>query len=283
VVQTGFAVLVGARIVLGPYRQLAGTPDELFDPVAVLAWLDHMPSGTAIAAIQVLGGLLAMLALTRRAGRLPFSLAWVCLLVLAGLRGSRGKVLHNDLLLVWTAVPFLLAPVEARWRDRAPRRASGWPIRSAMAIAAAVYALTGYHKLVTSGIDWALGDNVRYVLLWGSPASGRWDTVSTWVADNPVLFKGTGLCMLAVELTFPLCLLWRRAQPWYALAAVGLHVATYLFLGLDYWTWALAVLLLFVDWPALVDRARRRDSMASASAATSAVPWSTGRSDAGST
>ena len=36
-------------------------------------------------------------------------LAWGCYLVLAGLFGSRGKVMHNDLLLLWTAVPFLQA------------------------------------------------------------------------------------------------------------------------------------------------------------------------------
>ena len=258
VVRTGFAALIGLRIALGPYRRLAGTPDVLFDPVAVLGWLDHMPSRGTITALQVVGALAAGVAVTRRAGRLPLAVAWVCLLVLAGLRGSRGKVLHNDLLLLWTAVPFLLAPVAARWADRAPRRATGWPIRSAMAIAAVVYALTGYHKLATSGLDWALGDNVRYVLLWGSPASGRWDVVSTWVADHVLLYRGTGVLMLAVELTFPLALLWRRLLPWYALAAVGLHVGTYLFLGLDYWTWALAVLLVFVDWPALVDRVGRR-------------------------
>ena len=242
-----------------------------------------MPSRTVITAVQVVGVTMAVLALLRRPrSRLPFALSWVCLLVLAGLRGSRGKVLHNDLLLVWTAVPFLIAPLDARWGDRVARARHGWPVRSAMAIAAVSYALAGYHKLATSGVDWAVGDNVRHVLLWGSPASGRWDTVSTWVADHALVYKGTGVFMLAVELTFPLALVWRRLQPWYALAAVGLHVATYLFLGLDYWTWAAAVLLLFVDWPAVIDRVRRRPSTASTTTTASAVSWSTGRQATGS-
>ncbi len=53
-------------------------------------------------------------------------------------------------------------------------------------------------------------------------------------------------------------MLWRRFR-WFSVAsAVALHAATWLLLGLDYWTWAGAVLVLFVDWPALFDVARER-------------------------
>ena len=255
---TGVVVLLGLRIALGPYRAVAGTPDELFDPVWVLGWLGGMPSTTVVVLVQVIGVAAAVAALVRRRPRAAFAVAWLCLLFLAGLRGSRGKVLHNDLLLLWCAVPFLLAPLTARWSDRRPSRAHGWPVRSAIAIAAAAYALAGFHKLQTAGIDWAIGDNVRYVLLWGAPSSDRWGDVSTWVADHAWAYKGTGLLILGVELTFPLVVLWRRLQPWYAVAAVALHVATYLFLGLDYWLWAAVAVLLLVDWPTVADRVRGR-------------------------
>jgi len=271
-VHTGFAVLLGARIALGPYRGLAATPDGLFDPVAVLGWMSSMPSSGTITVIQVVGVVAALAAVLRKQPRLAFAIAWLCLLVLAALRGSRGKVLHNDLLLLWAAVPFLLAPLHARWDDRRPRRDLGWPVRSSMAIVAAIYALAGFHKLQTSGIDWVFGDNVRYVLLWGSPAGPTWESLRGWVSDHAWAYKGTGAFILGVELMFPLALLWRRVQPWFAAAAVSLHVATYLFLGLDYWAWALAVVLLFVDWPAAVDRVRRTASAASTTATTSAVP-----------
>ena len=92
--------------------------------------------------------------------------------MLAGLRGSRGKVLHNDLLLLWASAPFLLAPVAVDVRDRVARRRYGWPIRVAMVITALVYFFAGYHKLRRSGIDWVLGDNMRYVMLWG-PSIGE--------------------------------------------------------------------------------------------------------------
>ena len=258
VVHSGLAALIGLRIVLGSYRELANTPDALFDPVAVLGFLSGMPSAWVIASLQVVGGLAALAAVLRRHPRAAFAIAWLCYLVLAGIRGSRGKVLHNDLLLLWTAVPFLLAPIEARWHDRTAKRSTGWPIRSAMVIAVLIYGLAGYHKLRRSGIDWAIGDNVRYVMLWG-PAIGqaRWESLAHWVGEHSWAWRSTGVLILGFELTFPLTLLWRRLQPLYAAVAVALHVTTYLFLGLDYWAWASTVLLLFVDWPALVDRLRR--------------------------
>ena len=162
-VYTALAALIGLRIVLGPYRRLADTPDALFDPVAVLGWLNGMPPASAIIGLQVIGGVAALAAVLRRRPRLAFAVAWVCYLVLAGLRGSRGKILHNDLLALWATVPFLLAPVRAaavNLRDRVPRRAYGWPIRAAVVIVALVYSLAGYSKLQRSGIDWAIGDNV---------------------------------------------------------------------------------------------------------------------------
>jgi hypothetical protein len=256
-VQTGLAALIGLRVALGSYPQLAGTPGPLFDPVPILAWAPSMPPAWGFVALQVLGTLAAVAAVARRRPRLAFALAWLCYLVLAGLRGSRGKVLHNDLLLLWTAVPFLLAPVAARWDERTARRDRGWPIRSAMVIAALIYFLAGYHKLRRSGLDWAIGDNVRYVMLWGpSVGAAKWDAMATWIGEHLWASQATGAFILTFELTFPIVLVKRWLQPLYALVAVALHVTTFLFLGLDYWAWACTVLLLFVDWPALLDRMR---------------------------
>jgi hypothetical protein len=177
--------------------------------------------------------------------------------VLAGLRGSRGKVLHNDLLLLWVSAPFLLAPVEAAWRDRRPSRTSGWPIRVATVVAVLIYAFAGYHKLRRSGPVWAFGDNMHFVTLWG-PSIGQpgWPAFASWVAERAWAAKLAGIGILGLELGFPLALVWRRLLPWFALVAVTLHAGTYLLLGLDYWAWMLAVPLLLVDWPSLLDRRR---------------------------
>ena len=128
-----------------------------------------MPPAGVIVALQVVGVAAAVAAALRWRTRATFAVAWVVYLVLAGLRGSRGKVLHNDL---------LLAVVPRRrscWRRSTPRGTTprrpdehGWPVRVAMVHhAPLVYFFAGYHKLRRSGLDWAIGDNVRYVMLWG--------------------------------------------------------------------------------------------------------------------
>jgi hypothetical protein len=257
VVHVGLSALIGARIVLGSYRQLADTPAALVDPVPLLGWLDRMPSAGVFIAIQVVGGLAAVAAVLRRHPRLAFAVAWACYLVLAGLRGSRGKVLHNDLLLVWASSPFLLAPTAVDVRDRIARRAYGWPVRVAMLITALVYFFAGYHKLRRSGPDWVLGDNMRYVMLWGpSIGEAQWEGMARWVGEHVWAAKASGAFIFGLEITFPVVLFVRRLQVWYALAAVFLHITTWFVLGLDYWAWALTVSLLFVDWPALAERAR---------------------------
>ena len=63
---TALAVLIGLRIVLGPYRQLDPTPDGLFRPAWFLSWLPGMPSATAFAVMQVIGGLAVVAFVLRR-------------------------------------------------------------------------------------------------------------------------------------------------------------------------------------------------------------------------
>lgn len=256
-VHVGLSALIGVRIVAGSYRQLADTPVALVDPAPFLGWLDRMPSAQVFVALQVVGGLAALAAVLRRRTRLTFALAWLCYLVLAGLRGSRGKVLHNDLLLLWASAPFLLAPVAVDLRDRVARRGYGWPVRVAMLVTALVYLFAGYHKLRRSGPEWVYGDNMSFVMLWG-PSIGDtpWESAARWIGDHVWAGRATAAAILGFELTFPLVLVFRRLQPWYALAAVGLHAGTWVLLGLDYWAWAITVPLLFVDWPAVAGRFR---------------------------
>lgn len=259
VVHVGLSLLIGARIALGSYRQLAATPPALVDPVPLLGWLDRMPSARVFVALQVIGALAALAAALRRRPRLAFAVAWACYLVLAGLRGSRGKVLHNDLLLLWASAPFLLAPAVVDTRDPTPRRRYGWPVRTSIVIIALVYWFAGYHKLRRSGPSWAYGDNMRYLSLWGpSIGASGWPGLATWVGDNVWVARAAGVFILGTELTFPIVIFVRPARVLYALAAVFLHVTTWLLLGLDYWAWAITVPLVLIDWPGALAWARRR-------------------------
>lgn len=259
VAHMGLSALIAARVSSPAYHRLAELPDALFDPVPFLAWLGGMPPAGVILAVQILGVVAGLAALARRHVRVTFALAWICLLVLAGLRGSRGKVLHNDLLLLWASAPFLLAPVEVTIRDRIPSRLYGWCIRAGIVITALVYFFAGYHKLRRSGIDWVFGDNMTNIMRWGPSIGGTpFEEAAVWIADHRWAAVATAAGILAVEVTLPLVLVWRRLLPLYAIVIVGLHAGTWVVLGLDYWGWAITVPLLFIDWPAVVDRVRER-------------------------
>jgi hypothetical protein len=254
-VHMALSALIGVRIVAGSYSQLAGTPAALVEPVPFLAWLDRMPPAEVFVALQVIGGLAALAAVLRRHPRAAFAVAWVCYLILAGLRGSRGKVLHNDLLLLWASAPFLLAPVAIDRRDPVPRRRYGWPLRVSLVIIALIYCFAGYHKLRRSGPSWAFSDNMRYVSLWGpSIGSSGWPGLARWVGEHAWVARSSGVFILGLELTFPAVIFVRSLRVWYALAAVFLHITTWLLLGLDYWAWAITVPLILIDWPAAYDR-----------------------------
>jgi hypothetical protein len=82
--------------------------------------------------------------------------------------------------------------------------------------------------------------------------------MATWVGEHLWAARLTGAYILSVELLFPLAVVWPKVRWCFVASAVALHVATWLLLGLDYWTWAATVLIVFVDWPAVLDRLSAR-------------------------
>jgi hypothetical protein len=266
---------IALRLSLTPFARFTDVPDDLVFPVPVLAWLDGMPSSSVIVAMQVVGVVAAIAAAARRWPRAAFAVAFAAYLVLAGLRASRGKVLHNDLLLLWMSAFFVFAPTPVDERDRTPSRRYGWPVRSAIAAMACIYLFAAYHKLRRSGPSWAYGPNMEYVMRWG-PVVGepRLPDLTRWVADHGVVARLSAVSILVLELSFPLVVWWRRTRPVVAAAAVVLHLGTWVLLGLDYSMWAVTVPIVLVDWSDVAVRTRRRWSRARrrSAAAAQAAP-----------
>ncbi|MBA2624977.1 MAG: hypothetical protein H0U89_05165 [Acidimicrobiia bacterium] len=261
VCRVGLLLVVALRVAAPPYHELGGQPRSLFDPPWFLTWLPAMPPGRALVALQV-AGLLAVglgLAGPARRRRVAFVVAWASLLVLAGLRASRGKIMHNDLLLLFACVPFLAGPFDERSaEDLEPSAMHGWPIRAAWVVVAVAYFRAGLGKLLTSGLEWVFSDNMRWIQL-NAIRRGRapTDAVSTFVYERPWLAVSAAALLLAFELSAPLVLVSARFRVGFALAAAGLHLGTWLTIGLDYSAWALTVGLVLVDWPAVLRRRRR--------------------------
>lgn len=253
------AVLIGLRVALGPYRGLAGQPAALFRPVWFLSWLPHMPALGVIVALQVVGALAAALAALAWRERYTFLVAWTSLLVLAGLRASRGKVMHNDVLLLLVGFVIVLAPVGLRLLDRRRSVAWGWPSQAAILLVGGAYFLTGFQKLVASGPAWVLSDNLRNVM-YRAAMGGRapTDSVALFIADRAWLAHLVALATIVVELGGLAVWRWPRIRPWYVLAITVMHVGIYLTHGLDYWAWIATSAIVLIDWPAVLSRARDR-------------------------
>ena len=244
VLRAGLVTVMLVRVATGPYRDLAGQPEALFRPPLLLAWLPHMPPAWALASLQVAGVLAALAVLAGRRRPDAFAVAWASYLVLAGLRGSLGKVLHNDVLPLLASVPLLAAPDATLASGVAPTRRHGWPARASALVVVSVYWIAGMQKLRHSGLAWVTSDNMRWIL-YGAADSPRvaTDAVARFVADRAWLATTLAGSVLATEVLAPAALVVRRGRWAFVAAAVALHAGTWLALGLDYWAWALTVVV----------------------------------------
>jgi hypothetical protein len=273
----GLASIIAVRLGFGPFSDLAGQPDALFQPVWFLTPLHGMPALGVIVAVQVVGIAAAALVVIGWRERGTFFAAWLSLLFLAGLRGSRGKIQHNELLLLLACAAILLAPAARRLLDRRASWRFGWPVHTAMAVIATVYFLTGFQKIVGSGPAWVLGDNMRNVMyLAARSPKPPTDAVALFVADRAWLAHLVAAATLVIELGFPSVLVWPRCRPYFVVAAVVLHTSIYLTHGLDYSAWGATTAVILIDWSAVavavsqLDLRRSRSPSVSPSSITNA-------------
>lgn len=255
-VHTLVALVVGLRLVARDWTQITDRPGALRDGLTVVSWLPaHVPA-RVIVGLVVLGVAGVGCVLARRYARAGFVVAWACYAVLCALWGSSGKVMHNDVLTVWVAVPLLFARVPRRGEDDERSVGFGWPPRAALAVLALVYWLTGVQKLRHSGIGWALSDNMTWILRQGAVPHA--EGLALWVADHPLVSGGLATGALALELTAPVwLLLWRPTRAAFAVAVAIMHASIWLFLGLDYSAWVLTAAAVAVPMSLGPDRRLR--------------------------
>lgn len=243
------AAVIGLRLALWGYGDLAGQPSALFLPQGVIGvLLDRMPPVGVILALQIGGTMAAGAAACGKARRWGLPVAWVCLLVLAGLRGSLGKILHNDVLLLLATVPLLVAPAGRR----PPEDRAGWPVRAALVVVAGSYLLTGLAKLVHSGASWVTSDNMRWIMAEAArDPRGPMEGVARFVAGHGAVAHVLAAGILLLELAFPLVLFRPRLAPLFLAGSVAFHAGTWITLGLDYWGHLAVVAIVLVEWDRL--------------------------------
>jgi hypothetical protein len=260
-VHASLAAVIGLRLATRDWTVLADRPPELRTHTNLLAWVPDLPSG-ALVALQLIGIVAALAAVARWRPRLAFTVAWASYIVLCGLWSSWGKVMHNDVLTATVAAVWLFASPpgrDVRGGDVAVRW--GWPPRASLVVLTTVYFLTGAQKLRHSGLAWALGENMAWVLREGAHGSPFGAAFPQAVADLPLLPQLLASGALLLELTAPLWLLAHRGRIPFALAVAAMHGSIWACLGLDYSAWvltaaAVAVPLGLPGWQRLPARRR---------------------------
>jgi hypothetical protein len=255
IVRTGLAAAILVRLALRQWWLASRQPAALFDPMFAVGWLSQVPPVGVLIAVQVVGVAAAVAAIAGRRVSVTFPVAWVSYLLLAGLWSSAGKILHNDVLLLLASAPFLFAPGDARLGDRSRSTRWGWPVRTSLIIVGLVYFLAGFQKLHHSGLAWVTSDNLRWVLYTGArsdrcPAPG----LARAIAGNAALCHAIAAVTLAIELSAPVVLYFRRSRPWFFVAVLLLHGGIWIALGLDYWAWIMCVGVVAVIGSTHLDR-----------------------------
>jgi hypothetical protein len=271
-VRIGLFSLLAWRLGTNDYLSVAGQPAALFDPVSLFKLLPAMPSHDVALAVQVVGVLAALVAAAGLLPRASFPLALACSIFLNLMLNATGKIIHNDVVLTLCLIPLVASPRAAcaayrlplpSWK-RPPRAATlrgeayGWPLRTAMIVIALAYFLVGMQKLRYSGVEWFASDNLRWVLYASSDAAASPNRLALFVADHAWLTHLLAAGTVALEVGFPLCLFFPRLRWVFVPGVVSLHLGIYLAMGLDYSAQALSVLIVFVDWSWLADRALLR-------------------------
>ena len=266
-IRIGLCVLLAYRLAAHDYDAFAAHHVR-FLPHFYMDVFAHMPSPDLASGLQILGITAAIAAALGIALRITLPVAFVGGLILNGMLNSAGRVMVRDALLI-----LCLAVIGASgraacdvWAVRAPKRRAfgeryGWPIRTAMVVIALAYFFAALQKWRYSGPAWVTSDNLRWILYAQPHPNG----LALFIADRPLLAHLFAAGALLLETFFPLVLLMPRLRWLLIPAVVTMHVAIQVALGLDYSAQWLTVLIVFVNWPVVVDWSRHTLALVPAS------------------
>ena len=216
-----------------------------------LAWfVAHVPIARAVAtAVQAACAAAAFSAIVGVYTRPALVVLAASSTYLFSLSQLSGAVWH-DMHLLWMAALLAASPCdEALAYDARARPVPedstryGLPLTFARALLACIYFFPGLHKLLESGLAWALSDNLQHQLWWKWAEHGVVDP--TRVDRVPGLLQAGGLFVLAFELSFPILAFVPRTRAWAAVAGLAFHLFAGWLLRIPFVSlWALYVVLL---------------------------------------
>ena len=253
------------------YSQL---PKELRFPLGGLGWLfRYLPFDAASVSAAIF--LLKVVCVTGILGffsRLSAFLAAVLGFYVLGIPQCFGKVVHYAHL-VW--FPLFLAATPCGdalscdalfrcWKraDRgvteapAASRAYGVPLQFIFLLLGILFFFPGFWKWWASGIDWALGDNLKLQMY------SKWFELGGWTPffrldRYPFLYRSAALATIFFEISFIFVVFLPKVRPWLVLVGPLFHNLTNAFMRIPFW-YLQPLYLVFIDWQKLFHRLGHR-------------------------
>jgi hypothetical protein len=122
---------------------------------------------------------------------------------------------------------------------------AGWPIKLIQWFFVLMYASAVWSKLSASGLDWANGFTLQYVL---ARDALRWDNpLGYWLSQHHILILLAQYGVLLFQATFALAVIFRKLRWIYVPAGLCLHIGIYLTLTAPFFQW-IALYAVFIPW-----------------------------------
>ena len=225
-------------------------PEELYQPL-FLARLVRLPvpGSLLVTTVQVLLLAACALAATGKMQRLAGTAVFFLYLQWMFIAMSYGKVDHDRFAFL-VALAVLPSAGQARWGDRVKTEAAGWALRAIQVAVVMTYFLAAFAKLRFGGLDWLNGATlVRAVLR-------RQTFLSEPLLDYPFVLHAAQYAVVIFELASPLLLAGGRLGRGYVIAAILLHLVTFLSISIIFLPHVVC-LLAFVSLERVSSPARR--------------------------
>ena len=221
----------------------------------------------SVGELQILQTLWRVALLSSAIGLFARASMWVAAVLgfyLLGLPHNFGQTFHFDALLVLTCVVLAFSRAADAWSIDAlvgrtapvPDGRSGeytWPVRMIWVAMSLVFVAAGLAKARHGGLEWIWSDNMRILLMRAAyhvsdadPLGG----IGLWVAGHAWMARGLAGLSLAIELTFGLALVSRRARALLVPAAFCMLVGIRVIMGPTFGAFLLANVF-WVPWEAL--------------------------------
>lgn len=229
-------------------------------------WPDQPFSAGQLLALGMIVRIICVVGMLGLCSRTCALLAAAGAFVLVGAPQWYGKVDHHHHL-VWFMLilacsrcsdALSIDAIIQSWRradhgDTAPAQAHAryrLPLALVWVLMGVIYFFAGWWKLWTCGLDWAIGENFRWVLYNHWHGAGHFLPVVR-IDRWPVVYQLGALGAVLFEMGFVFCVLFRRTRLPAAAVGFAFHLANTILLRITFWTlqWCYVV---FVDWHRLL-------------------------------